>query len=139
MINKIKELIIKYKSVLVYVVVGGLTTAVHMGVYYIPGVNKIDPAWIRNTIAWIAAVLFAFWGNRTFVFTENTKGKRVTLRELGEFVAARVFSLVVENIIITVLTAGFGVSDELVKIPSSVIVVVLNYITGKLVFRKKGS
>lgn len=139
MINKIKELIIKYKSVLVYVVVGGLTTAVHMGVYYIPGVNKIDPAWIRNTIAWIAAVLFAFWGNRTFVFTENTKGKRVTLRELGEFVAARVFSLVVENIIITVLTDGFGVSDELVKIPSSVIVVVLNYITGKLVFRKKGS
>lgn len=137
MINKIKELIIKYKSVLVYVVVGGLTTAVHMGVYYIPGVNKIDPAWIRNTIAWIAAVLFAFWGNRTFVFTENTKGQRVTLRELGEFVAARVFSLVVENIIITVLTAGFGVSDELVKIPSSVIVVVLNYITGKLVFRKK--
>ena len=137
MINKIKELLIKYKSVLVYVVVGGLTTAVHMGVYYIPGVNKIDPAWIRNTIAWIAAVLFAFWGNRTFVFTENTKGQRVTLRELGEFVAARVFSLVVENIIITVLTAGFGVSDELVKIPSSVIVVVLNYITGKLVFRKK--
>lgn len=139
MINKIKELLIKYKSVLVYVVVGGLTTAVHMGVYYIPGVNKIDPAWIRNTIAWIAAVLFAFWGNRTFVFTENTKGQRVTLRELGEFVAARVFSLVVENIIITVLTDGFGVSDELVKIPSSVIVVVLNYITGKLVFRKKGS
>lgn len=139
MINKIKELLIKYKSVLVYVVIGGLTTAVHMGVYYIPGVNKIDPAWIRNTIAWIAAVLFAFWGNRTFVFTENTKGQRVTLRELGEFVAARVFSLVVENIIITVLTAGFGVSDELVKIPSSVIVVVLNYITGKLVFRKKGS
>ena len=122
-----------------YVVIGGLTTAVHMGVYYIPGVNKIDPAWIRNTIAWIAAVLFAFWGNRTFVFTENTKGQRVTLRELGEFVAARVFSLVVENIIITVLTDGFGVSDELVKIPSSVIVVVLNYITGKLVFRKKGS
>ena len=139
MINKIKELLIKYKSVLVYVVVWGLTTAVHMGVYYIPGVNKIDPAWIRNTIAWIAAVLFAFWGNRTFVFTENTKGQRVTLRELGEFVAARVFSLVVENIIITVLTDGFGVSDELVKIPSSVIVVVLNYITGKLVFRKKGS
>lgn len=139
MINKIKELLIKYKSVLVYVVIGGLTTAVHMGVYYIPGVNKIDPAWIRNTIAWIAAVLFAFWGNRTFVFTENTKGQRVTLRELGEFVAARVFSLVVENIIITVLTDGFGVSDELVKIPSSVIVVVLNYITGKLVFRKKGS
>lgn len=139
MINKIKELIIKYKSVLVYIVVGGLTTAVHMGVYYIPGVNKIDPAWIRNTIAWIAAVLFAFWGNRTFVFTENTKGQRVTLRELSEFVAARVFSLVAENIIITVLTDGFGVSDELVKIPSSVIVVVLNYITGKLVFRKKGS
>ena len=139
MINKIKELLIKYKSVLVYVVIGGLTTAVHMGVYYIPGVNKIDPAWIRNTIAWIAAVLFAFWGNRTFVFAENTKGQRVALRELGEFVAARVFSLVVENIIITVLTDGFGVSDELVKIPSSVIVVVLNYITGKLVFRKKGS
>ncbi len=137
MINKIRELLIKYRSVLVYLVIGVLTTAVHMGVYYVPGIRSIDAAWVRNTIAWIAAVLFAFWGNRTFVFTENTKGQKVTLREFGEFVGSRVFSLIVENVIITILTDGFGMSDELVKIPSSVIVVILNYITGKIVFRKK--
>lgn len=136
-INKIKELLVKYRSIVVYLVIGVLTTAVHMGVYYVPGISSIEPAWIRNTIAWIAAVLFAFWGNRTFVFTETTKGQKVTLREFGEFVAARVFSLVVENVIITIFTDGFGMSDDLVKIPSSVIVVILNYITGKLVFRKK--
>ena len=137
MIKRIRDLLIKYKSVIVYLVIGVLTTAVHMGVYYVPGIRDIEAAWVRNTIAWIAAVLFAFWGNRTFVFTENTKGQKITLREFGEFVGSRVFSLIVENVIIIILTDGFGMSDELVKIPSSVIVVILNYITGKIVFRKK--
>ncbi|MBQ8523280.1 MAG: GtrA family protein [Clostridia bacterium] len=137
MINRIKELMAKHRSVLVYLVIGVLTTAVDTVVYYVPGVSSIDIVEIRNTIAWAAAVLFAFWGNRTFVFTENTKGKRVTAREFYEFVLSRVFSLIVSNVVIAVLTKGIGMSADWAKIPTSVIVVVLNYITGKLVFRKK--
>lgn len=137
MLKKTKDLLQKYRSIIIYLVIGVMTTGVHMGVYYCPGINAVDPAWVRNTIAWIAAVIFAFFGNRTFVYTDTTKGQKITLREFGEFVTSRVFSLVVENVIITILTDGFGMSDEIVKIPSSVIVVVLNYITGKLVFRKK--
>lgn len=137
MINRIKELMAKHRSVLVYLVIGVLTTAVDTVVYYVPGVSSIDIVEIRNTIAWAAAVLFAFWGNRTFVFTENTKGKCVTAREFYEFVLSRVFSLIVSNVVIAVLTKGIGMSADWAKIPTSVIVVVLNYITGKLVFRKK--
>lgn len=137
MFDKIKALLLKYRSIIIYLVIGVMTTAVHMGVYYCPGINAVDPAWVRNTIAWIAAVVFAFFGNRTFVYTETTKGQKMTFREFGEFVTSRVFSLVVENLIIIILTDGFGMSDNLVKIPSSVIVVVLNYVTGKVVFRKK--
>ena len=137
MLNKITALLRKYRSIIIYLVIGVMTTAVHMGVYYCPGINAVDPAWVRNTIAWIAAVVFAFFGNRAFVYTDTTKGQKITFREFGEFVASRVFSLVVENVIIIILTDGLGMSDNLVKIPSSVIVVVLNYITGKLVFRKK--
>lgn len=137
MIKKITELIKKYRSIIAYLIVGVMTTAVHFGVYYCPGINAIDPAWVRNTVSWIAAVVFAFFANRTFVYSETTKGERITLREFVEFVAARVFSLVVENLIIITLTDGLGMSDEIVKFPSSVIVVILNYITGKLVFRKK--
>ena len=114
-----------------------MTTAVDMVVYYFPGVNAVSPAELRNAISWIAAVIFAFFGNRTFVYTENVKGQKITFREFGEFVASRVFSLVVQTLIITLFTKGFSMSDDLVKIQTSVIVVVLNYITGKLVFRKK--
>ena len=137
MIKKITELLKKYRSIIIYLVVGVMTTAVDMVVYYFPGVNAVSPAELRNAISWIAAVIFAFFGNRTFVYTENVKGQKITFREFGEFVASRVFSLVVQTLIITLFTKGFSMSDDLVKIPTSVIVVVLNYITGKLVFRKK--
>jgi len=137
MIDRIKELAVKYREVLLYLVIGVLTTAVDTVVYYVPGVSSIDSAWVRNTMAWAAAVLFAFWGNRTFVFTETTKGKHATFREFAEFVLSRVFSLLMSNIVISVLTDGFGMSDNWAKIPTSVIVVILNYVTGKIVFRKK--
>ena len=137
MIDKIKELTEKYKGVLAYLVIGVLTTAVDTVVYYVPGVSSIDIVELRNTIAWAAAVLFAFWGNRTFVFTDNTKGRRVTFREFYEFVLSRVFSLIISNIVIALLTKVFGMSADWAKIPTSVIVVILNYITGKIVFRKK--
>lgn len=136
--KKMFELIVKYREILAYLVIGGLTTVVNFAVYYLPGVSSIASTTLRNTVAWIAAVLFAFWGNRRFVYTASTKGRRVTWREFAAFVAARLFSLVAENLIIFLVADAFKLmSAELVKIPTSVIVVVLNYITGKLVFKKK--
>lgn len=128
----------KYKEIIAYLVVGVLTTVVNFAVYYLPGVRNIDSATVRNTVAWVAAVLFAFFANRKFVYTESTAGRRVTWGEFAAFVASRLFSLIAENVIIFLVADVFRLlSAEIVKIPTSVIVVVLNYITGKLVFKKK--
>ncbi len=136
--EKLLRLMKKYKEILAYLVVGVLTTVVNYAVYYLPGVSRIGSATVRNTVAWVAAVLFAFFANRRFVYTESTGGRRVTWGEFAAFVASRVFSLVAENVIIFLVSDVFRLlSANIVKLPTSVIVVVLNYITGKLVFKKK--
>ena len=136
MIEKIKSLLKKHRHIIAYLIVGVLTTAVDFVVYYFPGVSLIPIASVRNTVAWAAAVIFAFFGNRFFVFTENTKGQRMTFREFGEFALSRLFSLIAGNVTIELLIFA-SLSSNFAKIPSSVIVVVLNYITGKIVFRNK--
>lgn len=136
--EKLLRLMKKYKEILAYLVVGVLTTVVNYAVYYLPGVSSIGSATVRNTVAWVAAVLFAFFANRRFVYTESTGGRRVTWGEFAAFVASRLFSLVAENVIIFLVSDVFKLlGANIVKIPTSVIVVVLNYITGKLVFKKK--
>lgn len=134
----IASLFEKYREIFAYLVVGVLTTVVNYAVYYLPVISSIPSATVRNTVAWAAAVLFAFFANRRFVYTSSTKGQRPTLGEFAAFVASRLFSLVAENLIIFLVADVFKLmSANIVKLPTSVIVVVLNYITGKLVFKKK--
>ena len=61
----------KYKEIINYLVVGGLTTVVSLGTYYICVLTVLDPqkGWqmqTANVISWIAAVTFAFFANRKY-------------------------------------------------------------------------
>lgn len=64
----------KYKEVLMYLLFGGLTTLVSVGVFALFeshfGLNEH----ISNVISWLTAVLFAFVTNRIWVFPTKTKG-----------------------------------------------------------------
>ena len=56
-----------------YLIVGGLTTVVSLSVYYGCVLTFLDPEnplqlQAANIISWIAAVTFAFFANRIFVF-----------------------------------------------------------------------
>ena len=73
MINRLKELYLKYKEIINYLIVGGLTTVVSLVTYYACVLTFLDPnnplqLQIANVISWIFAVAFAYVTNRKYVF-----------------------------------------------------------------------
>ena len=133
-----KNLLEKYRDVIVYLVFGVLTTAVNY-VVYLPCYNLLHiSASISNVIAWVAAVAFAFVTNKPFVFQSHDWSASVVLPELTKFVGCRVGSGVLETAILFVTVDCLQWNGNVIKLIVSVLVVILNYFGSKLlVFRKE--
>ena len=91
-----------------YLIVGGLTTVVSLSVYYGCVLTFLDPEnplqlQAANIISWIAAVTFAFFANRIFVFRSRGAG---VLREAGAFYLARVGTLLMDMCIMDTHSLG---------------------------------
>ncbi len=136
----IKDLYLKYKQIINYLIVGGLTTVVSLGVYYICVVTFLNPSnpvqlQIANIISWVAAVTFAYFTNRKYVFESSSTDY---LAEAGKFYASRVSTLFIDMAIMFVTVTLLGMNDKLAKVVVQVIVTITNYIFSKyLVFNKK--
>lgn len=140
MINKIFELIKKYREMISYLFFGVATTAVNFMVYAFMTDLLSVPETPSNVTAWFAAVIFAFVTNKLFVFESKSLALAHLAREFGTFFAARIFSGIIENGGFWICVDLLEINDWVVKIALSVIVVITNYITGKfIVFRKKRS
>ena len=57
------------------------------------------------------------------------------LREAGTFVLSRLFSLGLESALLLALVDLAHLGEELAKLPVSVVVVVVNYLTGRLIYK----
>ncbi len=145
MIEKIKQLLARYKEVILYLIFGVLTTVVDWGVsfllYRLWGETLDNMAFfvhVPNVLAWAAAVLFAFVTNRTWVFESKKKGFLPVMGELASFAGGRVMTLLLQEGIFLIFFDLLHINEFAVKIVSAVLVVILNYIISKLfVFRKK--
>ncbi len=138
-----KELLQKdnIREIVSYVIIGGLTTLVGIGSYWILTKAVLDPGngvqiQIANCISWILAVTFAYVTNRIFVF--RSKNRDVFL-EAVRFYAARVGTLLLDMLFMFLTVTIAGGNDKVMKIISSVIVTIVNYFLSKiLVFAKAG-
>lgn len=141
--SKLKELYTKYKEMILYLIFGVLTTALNYAVFFIFNIPLGVHYEISNCIAWVAGVIFAFFTNRSIVFNSQAKGFKKKFIEAAEFVAARLFSLVAEMIILWFFVEILPLyPDEnwntlIVKFIGAVVVVILNYIASKFVIFKK--
>ena len=140
MLNKIKELYIKYKELINYLVVGVMTTVVSLVTYYGCVLTFLDPnsaieLQIANIISWVAAVTFAYFTNRKFVF-ESTESNMV--KEAAKFYASRLSTLGMDMVIMFVGVTWLGFSDKIMKLVVQVVVTIANYVISKfLVFKKE--
>lgn len=132
----LRELFKKYREQIAYLFFGGMTTLVNWVTYaLVTGIWDDFNKSLANTIAWGAAVLFAFFTNKFFVF-KHESGEHI-LREFLTFFGARALSGLVEIGGFALFVDVIGFNDWIVKIAIAVFVVIANYVLSKfLIFRK---
>ena len=150
--NLIKNLIIKYKELIIYGVFGVGTTLVNFLTYKLFNMLLgVDFYLVSNIIAWFVSVVFAYVSNNLFVFESKSWELKLVAKEVLSFFAARVFSFLVEEAGLFLLVDIFGMKDfafevygftisgnMISKVILAVVVVVMNYFFSKFViFRKK--
>ena len=138
MMEKIRALIKKHYDILAYLFFGVLTTLVNYLVY-LPCYNLLRlSAALSNVIAWVIAVAFAYVTNKPFVFRSHDWSAKTVVPELGKFVGSRIASGGLETLIIFVTVDCLAWNGNVMKLVTSVLVVVINYFASKLiVFRKR--
>lgn len=136
--EKIRIIIEEYWDVLSYLFFGVLTTVVNY-LIYLPCYNMLHlSASISNAIAWVVAVAFAYLTNKPWVFKSHDWSRQTVIPELTKFVGCRVGSGALETGIIFLTVDLLCWNGNIMKLVTSVLVVILNYIGSKLlVFRKK--
>ena len=134
--EKFNNLLKKFLTVevVLYIFFGVLTTVVNIGSFaIITSCFKLEEN-ISNAIAIILAVLFAYFTNKYLVF--EAQGR--SFAEFCKFVLSRVFTLAVSLAGDALLCGVLNMNKYLAKLIIAVVVVILNYITSKLlVFTKK--
>lgn len=141
MIEKAKVLYKKYEEIIVYLIVGVMTTIVAWAAKFIANAllfhNTMYPTPFENTVLstinWVAGVIFAYFTNRRFVF----KSREPMKKEAPKFVLSRVSTWILDIVVMQVLTA-VRINLVVASVISAVLVTIANYVFSKLfVFNKK--
>ncbi len=138
--NKVLSLYKKHREIINYVIVGGLTTAVSMVLFYggiwtfLDAQNPLELQ-LANVLSWIGAVLFAYVANRIFVFQSKSSN---ILKEFISFVGSRVLTLLLDMGTMFLLVTVLSFNENISKIIAMVLVTVGNYVISKIfVFKKR--
>lgn len=140
LIEQIKELYLKYKEIVNYLIFGVLTTIVSLAVYYgcVFTILNPDDAFqlqIANILSWTAGLIFAYITNRKFVFESQETNK---IKEASKFTASRITTLIMDMLIMFLGVTTLHFNDKVIKLISQVVVIVSNYIFSKIfVFKNK--
>ncbi len=143
--EKIKELCIKHREILVYLIVGVMTTVFAWAVRFLWNIvfyaGTAHPLPVQTTILtiveFIAGVSFAYPTNRKWVFRSTNPN---ILKEAAGFVSARLTTLAIQMLLNLVIINLLHVNFYVATVVIGIIVVILNYVFSKLlVFRKKSA
>lgn len=142
------------RETILYLIFGVLTTLVDAVVFW--AMNRligVSYYLLNHTISFVAAVLFAYFTNKSLVFNSRDWSGKTLIRELISFFGGRLFTFGVGMLLLVIAEEVFHASDYVLHITKrlsfngleivkytliAVITMVLNYVFSKvLVFRKK--
>ena len=137
--GKINKIMGRYRELISYLIVGGLTTVVSLGTYYGCTLTVLDAAvplqlQAANVLSWIAAVTFAYFTNRKYVFESRNQNM---LKEAGAFYASRLSTLLMDMGLMFLMVTILGWDDKIAKLIVQVVVTVANYVISKFFVFKK--
>lgn len=131
-----KQFLLKYKEVILYLFFGVMTTAVNILMFQVCRLVGVD-LFLSNLIAWIISVLTAFITNKLFVFESKNASFFHMAKETILFFSARVFSLGVDMAVIAFMVQFLLIHELISKVISNVIVIIVNYVLSKFIIFKK--
>lgn len=137
--GKIKKNMGRYRELISYLIVGGLTTVVSLGTYYGCTLTVLDAAvplqlQAANVLSWIAAVTFAYFTNRKYVFESRNQH---ILKEAAAFYASRLSTLLMDMGLMFLMVTILGWDDKIAKLIVQVVVTIANYVISKFFVFKK--
>lgn len=141
----LQDIYYKYEEKWLYLVFGVLTTVVS---FLTAGISKYllemfgfgsdAVGTVSTVISWICAVTFAYLTNRVWVFVSHASGAGELVREALSFYGGRVFTLLVETVMMWVGYSKIGINYWVAKIAANIVVLILNYVISKIfVFKNK--
>ena len=142
MIDKMKELCVKYEEIIAYLIVGVLNTLVSWGAWFLFAYTIMDAQvmWqnvVLSVISWVVGVVFGYVMNRKFVFKSKEPN---IMKEFLQFSGGRVSTWVLDAVMMVLLVNILYFNEAISKIFVSVLVMIGNYLLSKLfVFKKKKS
>lgn len=128
-----RKYIYLYKSQILYIIFGGLSTIINI-VLYMFLYNILNASNVLSTIiAWIASVLFSYITNRIWVFESDRRNFKDVVKEITSFFICRISTGIIDLIIMFVTVDMLSYNNFLMKLISNTIVIILNYIGSKLI------
>ena len=137
--SKLSLLSEKHRELVAYLFVGGLTTLVSFGTYWLYSrVFGIENEHVAKFLSMLTAMVFSFYPNKVWVFRSTDKRGKELVREVVSFFASRSFSaFVVEQGLFAFFIEVIKMYDLIANIIVMVIIVILNYVLSKfIVFRR---
>lgn len=142
-LKKIAELYKKHIEGMRYLICGGLSTLVNIVAYalgsYVIFKNIVDVTVrvnVSDIFAFIVALIFAYWVNKTIVFNSKCNDIKELMREIFSFTSCRIFTQIISLGMMN-LAVIINMNDVIMKILANIVVIILNFILSKLIIFKK--
>jgi putative flippase GtrA len=152
--KRLQIVITKHKTLLLYLIAGGLTTLVNFVLLFVLmflmsdefSINAMlaeqsgDPAVfnVANAVAVTGSVVFAYFINKLMVFQTKCENFRALLREALAFFASRSVTMLFEIGACAFMVTLLRFPEFSTKLVVTAIVILLNYLLSvTVVFRKK--
>ena len=145
--EKLKKLFFKYKEIITYILVGGVTTLVRWGTTAIfekicgpLGFEGLALSITVTVLSLLVTILFAFPPNKLIVFESKSFRKGIVIKEFIAFMSARAAASVIELVGIPAISELFSIPTLATTMIVSLIVLVVNYVLSKVfIFKNRES
>lgn len=132
------QLLKKNRDIMAYLFFGVCTTLVNIVIYYFYAHVLYYNTLVSNIVAWVIAVAFAFFTNKSFVFGSKSWLLPVVCKEAIAFVMCRLATGILDMVIMVIGVDVLCKNDLIVKGVSNFFVIISNYIASKFwIFKRK--
>lgn len=132
--QKIKELMLKYQSLIKYGIFGVITVGINLLLYKLFLYLKINYV-IASIVSYIIASLISYYFNVFFVFKQKILKFSDEIIRIVKYFSVRVGSVVADTVLLICAVEFLKLDEFYSKIGISIVIILVTYIFNKLILK----